>query len=114
MVKFRKDRHHSQIRQQVDKNSAQYELRPDARWRDYEAHQKLSAVLFDLVAKANARARSIEHHIDNQNPKKAAIVASKWASIFAQLNELLALGTLTVSLEYSEGEEILAATQKWR
>ena len=98
----------SQGREQFDIHSAQHELQPDARWKEYNAHQKLSAVLFDLVAKANARARSIEHHIDNQGPNKAAIVASKSPSLFAQLNELLALGMLTVSLENSEGEEILA------
>ena len=84
------------------------ELRPDARWQDSYEEQKHSAVLFDLVADENKRARSIAHHIDDRNPKDARRVSSESASPFAQINELPALGTLTVSLENSKGEEILA------
>ena len=64
--------------------------------------------MFDLVADENKRARSIAHHIDDRNPKDARRVSSESASPFAQINELLTLGTLTVSLENSKGEEILA------
>ncbi len=46
--------------------------------------------------------------IDNQDTNSAEKVASESVQPFKQLNELLALGTLTVSLENSEGEEILA------
>ena len=81
---------------------------PDARWKDYNPGQRQAVALFDLVANENDRARSITHHVDNLNPEEALRVSSASAAPFAQVNELLALGTLTVSLENSKGEEILA------
>ena len=48
------------------------------------------------------------HHIDNQRTEEAFRVSSESASLFVQINELLALGTLTVSLKNSKEEEILA------
>ena len=104
----------AQSRKSFDKNSVYYEVRSDARWKDDHAEMKLSAVLYDLVAKDNAQARSIRstlHQIKDQGCDRiieAAIEATKTVSLFEQLNELLALGMLTVSLENSEGEEILA------
>ena len=83
-------------------------MQPDARWKDHDAKGKQAAVLFDLVAKDNERARFIARHVDNQSLEDAVRVASESAPPFAQLNEFLALGTLTVSLENSQGEEILA------
>ena len=70
--------------------------------------QRQSAVLFDLVAKDNIRYRAIGQYIDNDNPDEATIFASKSESPFKQLNDLLRLGTLTVSLRNSNDEEILA------
>ena len=102
-------------RKTFDQNYLQRELQIDSRWKDYNAQQKQSAVFFDLVAKDNAEARllrSLLRQVDPQNPDKgfkAAIeAAARSAPLFEQLNELLALGTLPVSLENSEGEEILA------
>ena len=73
------------------------------------------AVFFDLVAKDNADAQSIRslfRQFDPQNPDRGFNDAVKAARglvpIFEQLNELLALGTLTVLLKNSKGEEILA------
>ena len=79
-----------------------------ARWRDHNAQRKQSAVLFDLVSRENARSRSITRHVDDQDTQKAIQFASESVSPFDQLNELLALGTLSVSLENSNDEEILA------
>ena len=102
-------------RKDFDRNYLQLELQIDSRWKDYNAQQKQSAVFFDLVAKDNAEARllrSLLLQVDPQNPDtgfKAAIeAAASSVPLFEQLNELLALGTLPVSLENSEGEEILA------
>ena len=82
---------------------------------DQYAQQKQSAIFFDLVAKDNAEARSLRsllRQVDPQNPDRGFNDAVKAARglvpIFEQLNELLALGTLTVLLENFEGEEILA------
>ncbi len=95
-------------RREVDKDSQIYNGRPDTRWKDHNSGQMQAAVLFDLVADENERARSITRHFDDRNFKDARRVSSESASPFAQINELLALGTLTVSLENSKGEEILA------
>ena len=95
-------------RRDFDINNKSWEMQYDARWLDYDAEGRLSAILFDLVSKENARARSIARLVDNKNMNKASIIASDSASPFDQLNELLALGTLAVSLENNEGEEIRA------
>ena len=95
-------------RREVDKNFRTYDAQPDARWKDHYSGQRHAAVLFDLVANENDRARSIAHHIDHRSPDEALRVSSESAAPFAQVNELLALGTLTVSIENSKGEEILA------
>ena len=95
-------------RKKVDRSFQQYDVQPDARWKDYNPGQRQAVALFDLVANENDRARSITHHVDNLNPEEALRVSSASAAPFAQVNELLALGTLTVSLENSKGEEILA------
>ena len=102
-------------RKQFDEQYLQFERQLDSRWKDYHAQQKQSAVFFDLVAKDNAEARvlrSLLRQVDLQNPDRgitAAIeAAARSAPLFEQLNELLALGTLPVALENSEGEEILA------
>ena len=102
-------------RRAFDEQSIYQESRYEALWRDQDAKKKQSAVFFDLVARDNAEARSIRsllRQVDPQNPDGALRNAVKAARgvvpIFDQLNELLALGTLTVLLENSEGEEILA------
>ena len=80
----------------------------DARWMEHSPAQRQSAVLFDLVAKDNTRYRTIGQYIDNNSPDEATVFASKSESPFRQLNDLLRLGTLTVSLRNSNDEEILA------
>ena len=102
-------------RKDFDEQSIHIESQYEALWRDQYAQQKQSAVFFDLVAKDNAEARSLRslfRQVDPQNPDRGFNEAVKAARglvpIFEQLNELLALGTLTVLLENSEGEEILA------
>lgn len=80
----------------------------NARWIDYHAKEKLSAVFFDLVSKNNARARSIQRLVDDNNTEEASIVASRSAPPFDQLNELLKLAMLGISLENDKDEEIRA------
>ena len=77
-------------------------------WQEHNAEQKQSAVLFDLVAKDNARARSITAFVDSKDWKGAAQRAAGSVSAFEELNDLLAFGTLSIALENSKDEEILA------
>ena len=93
-----------QFEQQNTSNEKEYE----ALWREHNAERKQSAVLFDLVAKENTRARSITTLVDTNKLKKAAKLAAKSVSVFAQLNDLLSLGTLMIALENSNDEEIIA------
>ena len=102
-------------RKDFDEQSIHIESQYEALWMDQYAQQKQSAIFFDLVAKDNAEARSLRsllRQVDPQNPDRGFNDGVKAARglvpIFEQLNELLALGTLTVLLENSEGEEILA------
>ncbi len=97
-----------QSRKRFDQNSTEQEVQDKSRWRDDYAKQRQSAVLFDLVAKANARARLITHHVDTGNTEEAEKTSAESPSPFDQLNELLRIGTLVVTLENSNDEEILA------
>lgn len=95
-------------RRDFEVNVMSWEREVNARWMDYDPAQRQSAVLFDLVAKDNTRYRTIGQYIDNANPDEATQFASKSESLFEQLNDLLSLGTLTVSLENANDEEIVA------
>ena len=97
-----------QSRRQFDENSTQQEAQIQSRWRDDYAQQRQSAVLFDLVAKENARARLIANHVENGKMAEAEKTAALSKSSFDELNELLAIGTLAITLENSNDEEILA------
>ena len=79
-----------------------------SRWMEHEGYHRQSAVLFDLVDKENIRARSITRHVDEGNPERATELALESEPPFKQLNKLLALGTLTVSLENFKDAGILA------
>lgn len=95
-------------RRQFEANVASWDRESNARWMEYSPAERQSAVLFDLVARDNARYRVIGQHIDDNDPNEAAAFASQSESPFKQLNDLLRLGTLTVSLRNSNDEEILA------
>lgn len=95
-------------RQQYETDVQSYYSRDDARYKDSNPGQNLSAILFDLVAKENTRARTIADHVDDQNCEKAQEFSAKSTSPFKQLNELLALGTLTVTVENSDDQDLLA------
>ena len=95
-------------RRDFETNVRSWDRRVDARWMEHSPAERQSAVLFDLIAKDNARYRTIGQYIDDDYPDKATMFASKSESLFKQLNDLLRLGTLTVSLRNSNDEEILA------
>ena len=95
-------------RKDFERNVRVWDGQDDARWMEHGPTQRQSAVLFDLVAKDNTRYRTIGQYMDDDRPDEAAAFASKSESTFKQLNDLLSLGTLTVSLSNSNDEEILA------
>ena len=97
-------------RESFGSHHRRWERNYDARWRNdagYAQH-KLSATLFDLVAKHNARSHTITGLIDEEKKEEATKLAKKWTSPFDHINELLARGTMAISLEYEKGKEIRA------
>ena len=96
-------------RRDIESATLNEDAQTHSRWRDQHASQRLSAVLFDLVANENSRARTITRHVDSQDVEEAMAVSASSISPFTQLNELLVLGTLTIALENSRDEEILAS-----
>ena len=95
-------------RRQFEQNRLHWDTQEDARWMEEYATERQSAVLFDLVAKDNTRARTIVQYIDDKQTSKAGEFAAQSMSSFRQLNNLLDLGMLKISLENSNDEEILA------
>ena len=95
-------------RRQFESNVRDWDRNFNARWMEHSPAERQSAMLFDLIAKDNARYRTIGQYIDNSDPDEATRFASESESLFKQLNDLLLLGTLTVSLRNSNDEEILA------
>ena len=94
-------------RRQFERNRRSYETAQDSLWRDHTGAETHAAVLFDLVAAENKRARSIAGYVENGKIECAEKTANA-ASPFTRLNDLLALGTLRVSLHNSDDVEIVA------
>ena len=95
-------------RKEFGEQDTDVERNYEALWQEYNSELKQSAVLFDLVAKDNTRARSIASLVDRNDLEGASKRAAESVSVFAQLNDLLSLGTLLITLENSKDEEILA------
>ena len=95
-------------RQRYEKDERNHHTSNEARYKDLKAGQDLSAILFDLVAKASARSDSIALHVDNHDISKAQEISAQSPSPFNQINELLAIGTLTVTLEKTDDQNLLA------
>ena len=79
--------------------------------RDNYAEQRQSILLFDLLARENYRARMIAHYVDLDDFEGAREVASDWKSLFDEINGLLKIATMKVTLDYSVLEQILARHQ---
>ena len=87
-----------------------HQQEPDDRYRysEWAAAQRISSVLFDLTAKDNEQARRIADATYAKNQEKIDNIIDNEARIFGQVNELLMLAGLKVTIENSEGEQILA------
>ena len=94
-------------RRQFEGNRRRFETAQDSLWRDRTGAETHAAVLFDLVAAENKRARSIAGYVENGKIECAEKTANA-TSPFTRLNDLLALGTLRVSLHNSDDVEIVA------
>ena len=95
-------------RQQHEQQNRAHDRNYDSRWKEYNPAWNLSTALFDLVAKENTRARTITLHVDNDNYEKVKEISAESLSPFAQINELLSLATLTVTIENANDQVLLA------
>ena len=95
-------------RRQFERNRRSYETARDSLWRDYTGAETHAAVLFDLVAAENKRARSITKYVESGKIECAEKEVANFVSPFTRLNDLLALGTLGVSLDNHDDVEIMA------
>ena len=97
-------------RERYESEEQNYNTSNDARYKDTKASQNLSAILFDLDDKEIDRAFTIIRHLGDDDCTKARKAYIELPSPLDQINELLSLGTFTVTLEKSEsrGRNLLA------
>ena len=81
---------------------------PNARWTDSHSRRDWPAILFDLDDKENAIDKSIAQLVRNRDTSKAEKIAAESPLPFDEMNELLALGRLMVTLERAQDRSILA------
>ena len=98
----------SRKRQEYEETRNSFASKQDARWKDNRAGQHLSAVLYDLVAKENARARSIVQHMENESSADAQKILGEIPSPLKLMNQLLRRGNLKVRLAYSDDGTMIA------
>lgn len=97
-----------QNRRQIGEMYDNEERDPAYRWRELDPQSRLSSVLFDLVAKDNDQARRIADQARAGNYTEMERIVNGEPGVFDQINELLNLANLSVSIENSEGESLLA------
>ena len=95
-------------RQEYGRNTQDYSTINEARWQDLRAQEDLSAILFDLVAKENRRARTITRYLDNDDCARARQISAESSSPFDRINELLDHGRLKVTVENFNDQDLLA------
>ena len=98
----------SRNRQEYEENRISNLSRQDSRWRDNQAARHLSAVLYDLGAKENARARSIVRHMEKESISDAQRILGETPSPLKLMNQLLRRGSLNVELENADDGSIVA------
>ena len=95
-------------RREFGSNQMQWERSPNYRWMEHDQLSRLTSVLFDLIAKENARARRVTERVDAQQPGAATKLANEVKSPFTQINNLLKSAGLSVTIECPDDEEIVA------
>ena len=95
-------------RKQFDQSQRGHESNNVYRWKEWNSHGKLASVLFDLTAKDNELARRIRKHAYARNQDGIDKIVNNEIPVFDQVNDLLRLAGFLVTIENSEGEEILS------
>ena len=87
------------------------ERNPVYRWREWNPQGQLSSVMFDLVAKDNDQARRIADQARAGNYMEMERIVNCEPGVFDQINELLDLANLAVTVENSAGENLFARSK---
>ena len=100
-------------RKQLNTSFRNFERRPESLWQDgssYYGHgTEHAAILFDLISQEYQRALAITRRVDQSDMQGAKDLAKDSKSVFDELNDLLTLGNLSVSISTSDDyTEILA------
>ena len=97
-----------QRREQFEGDKISLIAQDEARWKDSYGESNLSALLFDLDHKYNIINESIAQNVRDEDMASAKKIAIESLSPFDEINMLLDIGSLTVSLERAEDTSILA------
>ena len=98
-------------RKRLDQFEASFQRSPDSVWRDnpnFRDQTKLSAVLYDVVAMENVRARDIARLVEEEKLEEAQRTVRERVSLYDQIRMVLEEGNLAVTLDNSDNEEIVA------
>ena len=79
-----------------------------ALWREWDPVRSQAVLLFDLVDHENRRNQTLARHVDERDMQKAERFAAKHPSPFSRLNELLSVAAISISIEISKSQKILA------
>ena len=93
-----------QVRQDHEVGTQHNHRSNEARWKDLGTQNNLSALIFDLFAGENRRAREIAQYVDNDETVKARAASAARPSPFNQLNELLHDCDLKVTIIHSNDQ----------
>ena len=97
-----------QNRREFGQQHDNQERNPVYRWREWNPQGQLSSVMFDLVAKDNDQARRIADYARAGNYPEMEKIVNGEPGVFDQINELLDLANLAVTIENSAGENLFA------
>ena len=94
-------------RHEHEERTTDYYTSSESRWQDLRPHENLSALLFDLFAGENRRARTIARYVDNRDLTTAQHMSTDLPSPFNQINELLGNCDLKVEIVNSNDQYLL-------
>ena len=98
----------AQQRRRFDQNHEGQEGNPQSRWREYDSQTRLASVLFDLNGKQVELALRIMEHAFAKDMHTIDWLTESERPVFERINDLLRNAGLSVSIQNSSGEEIVA------
>ena len=98
----------AQTRREFGQNLDGEEQNDRYRYSDWAPLERISSVLFDLAATENDLARRITNAVYDDDQDEVNRIRDKERRVFDRLNESFTLAGLKVTIENSEGEELLA------